>query len=72
MREYTVHFRKGTRVGTRRYRFVTVEALNSLEATRLARQAEYIEPGFRIIRVDHFEPAENDFAGDRLVIDWES
>jgi len=73
MQEYTVQFRKGNRVGTRRYRFEHVIASNASEAAKLARiQAGDNAAGFRICRIDHFEPAENQFASDRLVIDWES
>ena len=78
MIEYTVQFRKGSRVGTRRYRFEHVFAFNPNEAARLAREqfnsahdvADRV--GFRICRIDHFEPAENQYASDRLVIDWEA
>jgi hypothetical protein len=76
MIEYTVHFRKGNRVGTRRYRFEHVFAHNEKEALRLARErhkaSDFDAHGFRVCRIDHFEPAENQFASDRLVIDWES
>ena len=73
MFEYTVQFRKGTRVGTRSMRFEHVMAANANEAARLAReQFDRLErPGYRMVRIDHFEPAENQFASDRLVIDWE-
>ena len=61
MIEYTVHFQKGTRVGARSLRMVTVEADNARAATAKAK-AEFKEPGYRLTRVDHFE-------NGRIVID---
>ena len=64
MVEYTVHFQKGSRVGTRRLRMEHVEALNAREAIIKAKALfpTWREEGFRLTRVDHLE------AG-RIVID---
>ena len=64
MQEYTVHFRKGTRVGARRYRFEHVVAGNAADAEYEAKLL-FRDRSFRVCRVDHFE-------GNSLVIDWES
>lgn len=57
MIEYTVHFQKGIRIGTRSLRMEHVEAANAQAAIALAKQnfPNYRREGYRIIRVDHFE-----------------
>lgn len=66
MTEYTVHFQKGWRVGTRSLHMVHVEA-DSVKAAIAKAKAEFKErgtgPGYVMKRVDHFED-------DRIVIDW--
>ena len=54
MTEYTVHFQKGNRVGARSLHMVHVEADSTEAAVRLAKGQ--CEPGYRLVRVDHFEP----------------
>lgn len=61
MTEYTVHFQKGTRVGARSLRMVTVEA-DTVKAATAKAKAEFNQPGYRLTRVDHFEDG-------RIVID---
>jgi hypothetical protein len=65
MTEFTVHFEKGRRVGTRSLHMVRVEAETVKEAVRKAR-AEHETwgdaHGYRMTRVDHFEDG-------RIVID---
>lgn len=67
MLEYTVHFQKGSRVGTRSLRMVHVMADNGPHAVTLARAEfpDYREQKYRIIRVEYFNPATG-----RIV--WES
>ncbi len=52
--EYTVHFQRGSRIGTRSLRMVPVEATDPKEAIRKAK-AQFHEPGYRVVRVDHME-----------------
>lgn len=54
MTEYTVHFQKGTRVGTRRVRMVAVTADTVARAIKLAK-VDFNEGGFRVVRVDHYD-----------------
>jgi hypothetical protein len=63
MTEYTVHFQKGFQVGARRIRMVPAIANSVAEAIKLAR-ADFSEPGFKLVRVDHFDPESG-----RLIID---
>lgn len=65
MTEYTVHFQKGTRVGTRSLRMVHVEAPDRKIAKLRAMEQfpDFRANGYRITRVDHFD--EN----GRIVID---
>jgi hypothetical protein len=60
--EYTVHAQKGIKVGARSLRMIHVEASNANDAIKLAK-AEGIPPGYKIIRVDHFDDE------GRIVID---
>jgi hypothetical protein len=55
--EYTVHFQKGHRVGTRSLRMVHVEADNAKEAEAKAKAefADFRQQGYRITRVDYFD-----------------
>ena len=59
MTEYTVHFQKGTRVGTRSFRMVYVDADDPREAEALAK-ADFREPGYRVTKITFFEWAEDD------------
>ena len=56
---YTVHFQKGTRVGTRSTIMVPVPAPDAREAIAIARSQFYNthtkRTGWRIVRVDHFD-----------------
>lgn len=52
--EYTVHFEKGFRVGTRSLHMVHVEATDAKAAVRKAK-AEFTERDYRLTRVDHFD-----------------
>src|SRR5262245_22168554 len=69
MREYTVHFQKGTRVGTRSLRMITVEAPDAETAIDMAKLQftrelpDWFRQRYRMVRVDHFD--EN----GKLVID---
>lgn len=54
MTEYTVHFQKGSRVGTRSLRMVTVIAETSAAAVKTAKR-EFNETGYKLIRIDHFD-----------------
>jgi hypothetical protein len=62
MTEYTIHFQKGTRVGARSLRMITVTAANVPEAIALARN-EFADASYRLTRVDHFD------AAGRIIID---
>lgn len=64
MTEYTVHFQKGRRIGTRSLRMIHVDAVNADNAMALAAKEfpDARAQGYRISRVDHFD-------GYRLVID---
>ena len=68
MTEYTVHFQKGVRVGTRSLRMVHVEAMSVDEAIDLAKAQftretpDWFRQRYRMTRVDHFEDG-------RIVID---
>lgn len=66
MTEYTVHFRKGSCVGTRSLRMVTVEADRIRTAAILAKQQfpDWKEQGYRLTRVDHID------ADGHVIIDW--
>ena len=55
MLEYTVHFQRGTCVGARSLRMVTVQADDVKSAVTAAKREWQPEPGYRLIRVDHFE-----------------
>lgn len=57
MTEYTVHFTKGSRVGTRSLRMEHVEADTAMDAINRARKAfpDWRTNGYRITRVDHFD-----------------
>ena len=66
--EYTVHFQKGTVVGARRLRMVPVEAETAKEAVKVAKR-EVTEPGFKMVRVDHYEDDDKAQYGFRRVID---
>jgi len=69
MTEYTVHFQKGRRVGTRSLRMITVEAENHDHAMDFAKNEftrempDWHRVGYRMTRIDHFEDG-------RIVIDW--
>jgi len=69
--EYTVHFQKGTRVGARSLRMITVEAANTDAALDLAKAKftaetpDWFRQRYRMIRVDHFDADTS-----RLVIDY--
>ena len=54
MTEYTVHFQKGTRVGTRSLRMVHVKARSMSEALMLARH-EFSDIRYVLTRIDHFD-----------------
>ena len=57
MTEFTVHFQKGSRVGARQLRMVTVEAANTKAAIKAATTEFKGEQarGYRVIRVDHYD-----------------
>ncbi len=61
--EYTVHFQKGTRVGARSLRMITVEATD-YKAAIAAAKAEFNDPAYKLTRVDHFD------ADGRRVFDY--
>jgi hypothetical protein len=63
--EYTVHFQKGTRVGTRSLRMEHVEADNPTSALVKAKHLfpDWREQRYRVVRVDHFD-------GNHIVIDY--
>jgi len=63
--EYTVHFQRGTRIGARLLRMVTVSAISPSQAMELAKVSfpTSRSQGYRIIRVDHFD------AHGHLIID---
>lgn len=69
--EYTVHFQKGTRVGARSLRMVTVEADSVDAATDLAKNQfttetpDWFRQRYRMTRIDHFDESTG-----RLVIDY--
>lgn len=63
MLEYTVHFQKGRRVGARSLRLIYVTCESADKARRLAR-LQFSEPGYSIVRVDHFDDS------GRIVIDY--
>lgn len=57
MTEWTVHFQRGTRVGTRSLRMIRVEAPDDERAIALAR-AEFPtarQDGYRITRIDFWD-----------------
>lgn len=71
--EYTVHFQKGTRVGTRSLRMVTVEAAD-VKAAIAAAKAEFNGEqarDYKLTRVDHYDDTGGRVYGGRNVIDWE-
>lgn len=72
MTEYTVHFQKGTRVGARSLRMVTVEADNYVAAIAKAKREFSGEQarGYRLIRVDHYDDTGGEVYGGRMVIDY--
>lgn len=57
MLEYTVHFQKGSRVGTRSLRMEHVSAENSEAAIKAAKKLfpNFRAEGYRLTRVDHFD-----------------
>lgn len=55
MTEFTVHFQKGFRVGARSLRMVHVEAESIKQAIAAAKAQWKPEPGFKLVRVDHFD-----------------
>lgn len=61
MIEYTVHFQKGFRAGARSLHMVNVTAKTALDAIKAAKR-EFQSPGYKVVRVDHFEDG-------RLVLD---
>ena len=52
--EYTVHFQRGTRVGARSLRMVTVEADDAAAAIKLAKR-EFSDRTYKLTRVDYFD-----------------
>ena len=58
MFEFTVHFMKGTRVGTRSLRMVHVQAATRFEAVAkaVAEFPDYRTQGYRLTRTDYFDP----------------
>jgi hypothetical protein len=57
MTEFTVHFQKGTRVGARALRMVTVNAAGVAAAIKAAKAEFNGEQarGYRLTRVDHYD-----------------
>lgn len=57
MTEYTVHFQKGVRVGTRSLRMVHVQAENDVQAVKLAKAqfSDHRAQRYAVVRVDHFD-----------------
>lgn len=55
--EYTVHFQKGSRVGTRSLRMVRVSSHSPTGAIQQAKRmhGDLISQGYRVTRVDHFD-----------------
>lgn len=64
--EYTVHFQKGTRVGTRSRRLVRVKSFTARGAVQQAKRmhGELVHQGYRVTRVDHFDEKTG-----RIVVD---
>ncbi|MGH6792164.1 MAG: hypothetical protein ACRECF_05435 [Methyloceanibacter sp.] len=68
MTEYTVHFQRGFRVGTRSLRMERVEAETPEQAIKVAKKTafpDHREQRYGVVRVDHF-----DGDSDCLIIDW--
>jgi hypothetical protein len=55
--EYTVHFQKGTRVGTRSLQMERVIAVDPSAAIAAAKLLfhDHRQKGYRVTRVDHFD-----------------
>ena len=67
MTEFTVHFQKGSIVGARQLRLVTVEAADTKAAMKLAKAEFNGEQarGFKLTRVDHYDEETG-----RMAIDY--
>jgi hypothetical protein len=64
--DYTVHFQKGTRIGTRSLRMEHVQAATASQAVAMAKRLfpDFRAQKYRIVRVDHFD-------ANSIVVDYQ-